>query len=190
MPELLFELFSEEIPARMQARAADDLRRNTDRAGVTVETVRQNSEAFLIEANHTPDFILADPPRAGLGAGAVTRLLEIAPRKIAIVACDPATLARDQPNVVRTGVTAIWPSDDIFTDFRFAGFHSFNGNGEMTGTIWLQEQGLLAAPICITHTHAVRLPSDVGCVDPSMSEFPLSERSDATLLETGELCVH
>jgi len=83
------------VTAVEAGRAADDLRRNTGRAGVAVETVRQSSEAFLLEANDTPDLILADPPRAGLGAGAVTRLLEIAPRKIVIVACDPATLARD-----------------------------------------------------------------------------------------------
>jgi 23S rRNA (uracil1939-C5)-methyltransferase len=75
--------------------AAEDLRRNAERAGLAVETIRQSSEAFLIEANDAPDLILADPPRAGLGADAVTRLLEIAPRKIVIVACDPATLARD-----------------------------------------------------------------------------------------------
>ena len=75
-----------------------------------------------------------------------------------------ATLIRDEPRVVRTGVTAIWPSDDIFTDFRFAGFHSFNGNGEMTGTIWLQEQGLLASPICITNTHAVGVVRDAICM--------------------------
>ncbi|HVT52162.1 MAG TPA: P1 family peptidase [Dongiaceae bacterium] len=75
-----------------------------------------------------------------------------------------ASLIRDAPNVVRTGVTAIWPSPDIFTDFLFAGFHSFNGNGEMTGTIWLQEQGLLAAPICITNTHAVGVVRDAICV--------------------------
>jgi D-aminopeptidase len=75
-----------------------------------------------------------------------------------------ASLIRDAPNVVRTGVTAIWPSPDIFTDFLFAGFHSFNGNGEMTGTIWLQEQGLLAAPICITNTHAVGIVRDAICV--------------------------
>jgi D-aminopeptidase len=74
-----------------------------------------------------------------------------------------ATLIRDEPNVVRTGVTAVWPSADIFTDFRFAGFHSFNGNGEMTGTIWLQEQGLLASPICITNTHAVGVARDAIC---------------------------
>jgi D-aminopeptidase len=75
-----------------------------------------------------------------------------------------ATLIRDEPKVIRTGVTAIWPSEDIFTDFRFAGFHSFNGNGEMTGTIWLAEQGLLASPICITNTHAVGVARDAICM--------------------------
>jgi D-aminopeptidase len=76
-----------------------------------------------------------------------------------------ATLIRDEPHVVRTGVTAIWPSDDIYTDFRYAGFHSFNGNGEMTGTIWIAEQGLLASPICITNTHAVGVVRDAICVN-------------------------
>jgi D-aminopeptidase len=83
---------------------------------------------------------------------------------VAGVKVGTATLIRDRPNVVRTGVTAIWPADAIFTDFLFAGFHSFNGNGEMTGTIWLQEQGLLASPICITNTHAVGVVRDAICV--------------------------
>jgi 23S rRNA (uracil1939-C5)-methyltransferase len=83
------------VTAVESGRASDDLQRNTRRAGVEVEAIRQNSEAFLIEANEAPDFVLADPPRAGLGATAVTRLLELAPPKIVIVACDPATLARD-----------------------------------------------------------------------------------------------
>jgi len=83
------------VTAVESGRASDDLQRNTRRAGVEVEGIRQNSEAFLIEANEAPDFVLADPPRAGLGATAVTRLLELAPHKIVIVACDPATLARD-----------------------------------------------------------------------------------------------
>lgn len=83
------------VTAVESGRAADDLRVNTGRAGVNVESIRQSSEAFLIEANDTPDFILADPPRAGLGSSAVARLLEISPKKIVIVACDPTTLARD-----------------------------------------------------------------------------------------------
>ncbi len=78
-----------------------------------------------------------------------------------------STLIADRPHVVRTGVTAIWPADDIYGNFRFAGFHSFNGNGEMTGTIWLAEQGMLASPICITNTHAVGVARDAICVHAS-----------------------
>ena len=75
-----------------------------------------------------------------------------------------ATLVRDAPSVVRTGVTAIWPrGPEIWRRYAFAGFHSFNGYGEMTGVVWLQEQGLLAAPICLTNTHAVGVVRDAIC---------------------------
>ena len=83
------------VTAVESGRAVDDLQRNTQRAGVEVESIRQNTEAFLFEAGDAPEFVLADPPRAGLGASAVARLLELGPKKIVIVACDPATLARD-----------------------------------------------------------------------------------------------
>jgi len=83
---------------------------------------------------------------------------------IAGVEVGHSTLIRDEPAVVRTGVTMIWPGGrDIWTDYRFAGFHSFNGNGEMTGTIWLAEQGLLAGPIGITCTHCVGVVRDAIC---------------------------
>ncbi len=72
-----------------------------------------------------------------------------------------ATVIHDTPSTARTGVTAIWPGDgDIWERAVFAGYHSFNGNGEMTGTIWIEEQGLLASPICITNTHAVGIVRD------------------------------
>src|SRR5689334_16789597 len=74
-----------------------------------------------------------------------------------------STLIRDKPAIVRTGVTMIWPHRNIFTDYCFAGYHSFNGNGEMTGTIWLAEQGLLSAPIGITCTHCVGVVRDAIC---------------------------
>jgi D-aminopeptidase len=70
------------------------------------------------------------------------------------------TVIRDTPSVARTGVTAIWPGDDAWERAVFAGYHSFNGNGEMTGTIWIEEQGLLASPFCITNTHAVGVVRD------------------------------
>jgi D-aminopeptidase len=74
------------------------------------------------------------------------------------------TLVRDQPSIIRTGVTAIWPrGPEIWTDAVFAGIHSFNGNGEMTGWAWIAEQGLLAAPLCITNTYSVGIVRDAIC---------------------------
>ncbi len=89
------------VVAVESSRAVNDLESNAKRAGLMVETARQNSEAFLMEANAPPDLVLADPPRAGLGPKAVKRLLELAPKKIVIVACDPATLARDLAELKR-----------------------------------------------------------------------------------------
>ncbi len=79
---------------------------------------------------------------------------------VAGVSVGVQTIHRDQPAIARTGVTAIWPAAEIFENYLFAGYHSFNGNGEMTGTIWLAEQGLLAGPICITNTHATGIARD------------------------------
>ncbi|MDQ3694638.1 MAG: P1 family peptidase [Chloroflexota bacterium] len=57
---------------------------------------------------------------------------------------------------VRTGVTVIRPhTGDLGLDPVFAGYHVLNGNGEMTGTIWIEESGLLTSPIAITNTHSV-----------------------------------
>jgi D-aminopeptidase len=72
-----------------------------------------------------------------------------------------STIVHDRPFVARTGVTAVWPAGpDIWTNAVFAGFHSFNGNGEMTGTVWIQEQGLLCAPVCITNTYSTGAARD------------------------------
>ena len=72
-----------------------------------------------------------------------------------------ATVVHDTPSVARTGVTAVWPAGtDVWTRPVTAGFHAHNGNGEMTGTIWIAEQGLLASPVCITNTHSVGVVRD------------------------------
>jgi D-aminopeptidase len=75
-----------------------------------------------------------------------------------------STVIADTPHVVRTGITAIWPrGSEIWTDYVFAGTFSFNGNGEMTGIPWVAEQGMLSAPIGITHTYQVGLVRDAIC---------------------------
>src|SRR5579884_2584957 len=62
---------------------------------------------------------------------------------------------------VRTGVTAILPrGKDSMTDAVFAGWFSQNGNGEMTGTTWVEESGFLEGPVMITNTHSVGVVRD------------------------------
>ena len=61
---------------------------------------------------------------------------------------------------VRTGVTAVLPRGKDSTDPVFAGWFSLNGNGEMTGTTWIEESGFLEGPILITNTHSVGLVRD------------------------------
>ncbi|MDQ6913426.1 MAG: P1 family peptidase [Verrucomicrobiota bacterium] len=62
---------------------------------------------------------------------------------------------------VRTGVTAIIPRGrGSLNDPVYAGVFSLNGNGEMTGTAWLEESGFLEGPIVITNTHSVGVARD------------------------------
>ncbi len=60
---------------------------------------------------------------------------------------------------VRTGVTAILPRGRKY-DPVFAGWYSLNGNGEMTGTTWVEESGFLEGPVMITNTHSVGVVRD------------------------------
>lgn len=62
---------------------------------------------------------------------------------------------------VRTGVTAVLPrGKDSVNDPVFAGWFSQNGNGEMTGTTWVEESGFLEGPVMITNTHSVGVVRD------------------------------
>ncbi len=61
---------------------------------------------------------------------------------------------------VRTGVTAILPRADALADPVFGGWFALNGNGEMTGTTWIEESGFLEGPIAITNTHSVGVVRD------------------------------
>ena len=61
---------------------------------------------------------------------------------------------------VRTGVTAILPRGSNPADPVFGGWFALNGNGEMTGTTWVEESGFLEGPIAITNTHSVGVVRD------------------------------
>jgi D-aminopeptidase len=85
---------------------------------------------------------------------------------VAGVTVGHATIIRGQGKLVvgqgpvRTGVTAIFPRGAANGDPVFAGWFTLNGNGEMTGTTWLEESGFLAGPVMITNTHSVGVVRD------------------------------
>ncbi len=61
---------------------------------------------------------------------------------------------------VRTGVTAVLPRGKNSFDQVFAAWFTLNGNGEMTGTTWIEESGFLEGPVMITNTHSVGVVRD------------------------------
>ena len=61
---------------------------------------------------------------------------------------------------VRTGVTVVHPRGKRNHDPVFAAWFSLNGNGEMTGTTWVEESGMLEGPVAITNTHSVGVVRD------------------------------
>ena len=82
---------------------------------------------------------------------------------VAGVTVGHTTLIEDLDNgrAVRTGVTAILPRGRAsFEKPVFAGGFALNGNGEMTGTIWVEESGMLEGPVMITNTHSVGVVRD------------------------------
>jgi D-aminopeptidase len=74
---------------------------------------------------------------------------------------------------VRTGVTVVSPREGLTRDDPvFAGCHSLNGNGEMTGLEWIREAGVLSTPVAITNTHSV------GVVRDALIAAELEARAD------------
>ncbi len=63
---------------------------------------------------------------------------------------------------VRTGVTVVHPRGKNSTEAVFAGWFTLNASGEMTGTTWLEERGLIDGPIAITNTHSVGVVRDAA----------------------------
>ncbi len=76
------------------------------------------------------------------------------------------SVIHDEPSIARTGVTVVMPrGPDERDDMCFAGYHSFNGCGEMTGLLWIEESGTLSSPIALTNT------SQVGTVRDAIIQY-------------------
>ena len=91
----LAQRFSAVTAIESSSSAASDLVFNIARSGSAIRMEQTRVEDYLARADKTPDFVLADPPRTGLGKDVVADLVRLAPPHITVVSCDPATLARD-----------------------------------------------------------------------------------------------
>jgi 23S rRNA (uracil1939-C5)-methyltransferase len=99
----LAQTFEKVTAVESGAGAARDLEFNAKRAGVPIDARSENVDLFLRSLDRAPDLVIADPPRAGLGKQVVRHLAELKPREITLVACDPATLARDAQGLLAAG---------------------------------------------------------------------------------------
>ena len=95
----------------------------------------------------TPGPLDAITDVAGVEVGQTTLISGSGPLKIGV-------------GPVRTGVTAILPRGHNFKDSVFAAWFTLNGNGEMTGTTWVEDSGFLDGPVMITNTHSVGVVRD------------------------------
>ena len=104
-------LFSLPLATRFQSvtaveavnSAVADLGFNADRHKRKVKTVRARTDDYLNGIDEAPDFVLADPPRAGLGKPVVDALVRLQPQRIHLVNCDPPMLARDLQGLIAGG---------------------------------------------------------------------------------------
>ncbi|HEX2194507.1 MAG TPA: P1 family peptidase [Candidatus Limnocylindria bacterium] len=86
---------------------------------------------------------------------------------------------------VRTGVTVVLPHEgDVGVEPIFAGSHTLNGNGELTGLEWVRESGMLTTPIALTNTHSVGVVRD-ALVAASVRKAP-ADRPRWSLPVVGE----
>jgi 23S rRNA (uracil1939-C5)-methyltransferase len=99
----LAKTFARVVSVDANLAATRDLRVNAEAAGVQMVSTNEHTEDFLKKNNEQPDFIVLDPPRAGLGVDVAARLANLGAPEIAYLSCDPSTLARDLAILTASG---------------------------------------------------------------------------------------
>jgi 23S rRNA (uracil1939-C5)-methyltransferase len=98
----LAKAFQRVVSVDANLAATRDLYANAEIAGVTIVSHNEHAEEFLKKTEEKPDFVILDPPRAGLGAEAAEKLAELGANEIVYLSCDPSTLARDLAVLTRS----------------------------------------------------------------------------------------
>ena len=91
----LAKAFQRVVSVDANLAATRDLYANAENAGVTIVTHNDHAEEFLKKTDERPEFVVLDPPRAGLGAETAEKLAKLGAQEIVYLSCDPSTLARD-----------------------------------------------------------------------------------------------
>lgn len=112
----LAKAFQRVVSVDANLAATRDLRANAEAAGVAITSENEHTEEFLKKNTEQPDFLVLDPPRAGLGADTAARLANLGAPEIVYLSCDPATLARDL--AVLTG-SARKPQSEVATAHHY-----------------------------------------------------------------------
>jgi 23S rRNA (uracil1939-C5)-methyltransferase len=91
----LTKTFSKVVSVDANLSAIRDLRQNAESSGCPVVSENVHTEEFLKKDQEQPDFVVLDPPRAGLGVETAAGLANLGAEEVAYLSCDPATLSRD-----------------------------------------------------------------------------------------------
>ena len=91
----LAKTFEKVVSVDANLAATRDLYANAEIAGVTIVSHNAHAEEFLKKTEEKPDFVVLDPPRAGLGAETAEKLADLGAQELVYLSCDPSTLARD-----------------------------------------------------------------------------------------------
>jgi 23S rRNA (uracil1939-C5)-methyltransferase len=91
----LARAFEKVVSVDANLAATRDLHTNAEAAKLAVNSHNEHVEEFLKKSNERPEFVVLDPPRAGLGAESAAKLAELGAAEIVYLSCDPSTLARD-----------------------------------------------------------------------------------------------
>ena len=103
---------SSHVIGRASYEAVEDARGNAERNGIANHTALAGDVRVVLRENRgqlpEPDVAIVDPPRAGLSGGACRRILELAPRTLVYVSCQPATFADNARRFVDGGYRLEW----------------------------------------------------------------------------------
>ena len=98
----LTKTFQRVISVDANLSATRNLRENAETSDRSVVSRHVQTEEFLKTATEAPDFVVLDPPRAGLGQVSAQKLADLGPKEIVYLSCDPSTLARDLAVLLQT----------------------------------------------------------------------------------------